>query len=116
MAMNKKEQKELEDAKIAAALRWTAPVAPDVNPPSPMHPGERLSKGFLFNAHSREVRPSCSSSISHSYGRDDKTTSQGARALYSTRLLALKALRHECEKQFAEILRIIDKRIEGEQQ
>lgn len=111
MAMNKKEQKELEDAKITAALRWTAPVEPDIRIPE-----KGLTKGFLFNVYSREVVVACSSPVSHSYGRDDVTRSQNPRELYSTRLLALKALRHECEKQFAEILRSIDKRIEGEPQ
>ena len=89
------------------ALRWTARVAPDVAPPE----SGGLSKGFLPNAYSVRVEPACSSSVSHAFGRDDRTTSQGARWLFSTKVLALKAMRHEVEMEAAKKLHAIDELI-----
>jgi hypothetical protein len=93
------------------ALRWTEPVLPDVMPPKG---GDDLSKGFLHNSYSMRAEPACSSSVYHGIGRNDKTTSQGTRHLYSTRLLALKAMRHEVENEAAKKLHEIDKLIEQE--
>ena len=93
------------------ALRWTDPVAPDVPPPSS---SQDLSKGFLPNSYSMRVEPACSSAVSHAFGRDDSTTSQGSRHLFSTRLLALRAMRHDVEKEAAAKLAAIDERIADE--
>lgn len=124
--MNKKEQAMVGDLRaevrnvydllrIAKALRWTERVPPDV--PVPQGHGE-LSKGYLPNSHydngRGRVSPACSTSVGHSEGRDDKTTSQGARQLYSTRLLAIRAMRHEMELRFARMLADVDERIEKE--
>lgn len=113
MAMNKKEQAEFaalkEEVCIARALRFTDPVSPDVAPPK----FGRLSTGFLF-AGTRGVEVACSSSTGHAYGRDDKTTTQNPRWLYSTKLLALRAMRHEREIICARELARIDKEIEEE--
>jgi hypothetical protein len=117
MAMNKKEQAEMErlrdELRLAKALRFTEAVKPDVIPPESF---SGLVKGFLYNAYYAEPRvvPACSSSTSHGWGRDDKTTTQQPRSLYSTRLLALRACRHDLEKQCAKLLAEIDRQIENE--
>lgn len=119
MAMNKKELAELEAAKTQAALRWTSEIKPDVEPPKATSPIGVLSTGWMYvgslSDHPR-VEVACSSSISHAIGRVDRTQSQQPIAIYSSRLKALKALRHEVEKRCAEQLRKIDKMIEGEKQ
>jgi hypothetical protein len=99
-------------------VRFTEAVEPDVPIPGSY---DDLAKGFLFSEHiggwsGPRVEPACSSSIYHSFGNDDRTTTQGARRLYSTRLLALRGLRHEVEKKCAAILADIDKQIETENQ
>jgi hypothetical protein len=113
MAMTKKERAEVEELRqrlaTVAALRWTEPVGTDV--PVPAWNGE-LSKGFLPCGDRVEV--ACSSSTYHAIGRTDKTNSHRAVALYSTRLLALKALRHNLELEFALRLARIDAQIENE--
>jgi hypothetical protein len=112
MAMNKKEKEYLEHILTQFALRHTQEVLPDIPPPPLGSPHGTLTKGFLFNSYSKEVRESCSSSMYHSYHRSDKTNTQGARHLYSSRLLALKAMRYEVEQKYAKELREIDKLIE----
>lgn len=124
--MNKKEQAMVGDLRaevrnvydllrIAKALRWTERVPPDV--PVPQGHGE-LSKGYLPNSHydngRGRVEKACSSYGSHSKGQDDLATSKGARLLYSSRLLALRAMRHEMELRFARMLADVDERIEKE--
>lgn len=113
MAMNKKEQAEFDKLKFdlasAKALSWTSKVFPDLMPPKGF--GE-LSKGWMYRVHSQSVVPACSSSIGHDIGRDDRTTSQQPKALYSTKLLALRALRHEAEVIAAVTLANIDYQIE----
>ena len=113
--MNKKEKKALEEALTAAALRTTSDVYPDVPPPS----SGGLSKGYAVVAStsdSARVELACSSSVNHATGRQDKTTTQGPRHLYSTKELALKALRREVERHCAQRLRRIDIMIEEERQ
>lgn len=111
--MTKKERQAFEAAlraaRVAGALRWTSPVAPDI--PPPQH--GNLTKGWLFNEHSSRVSRACSSAVHHNPWTDTETNTQGARALYSTELLALKAMRHAKEKRFAEELADLDERIEG---
>ena len=115
--MNKKEQKYVEDLKeqllLAKALRFTIKIEPDVDPP-PFGSTERLRKGWLFNAPSERVEPACTSSIYHSFGTDTETRTQGARRLYSTKLLALMAMRNEIEIEICKKLARIDKAIEDE--
>lgn len=60
------------------------------------------------------VEPACSSEISHGFGSNDETRSQGGMALYSTRMLALRALRNAVEMDCAKRLLDIDERIEKE--
>lgn len=115
MAMNKSEKELMENLKTQLALRWTSPVAPDVMPPK--ESGE-LSKGFLplgeLSDYPR-VEPACSSIALHGIGRNDRTDRQLPCLLYSTKLLALKALRYAVEKRCAAALRRIDLMIEQEQ-
>lgn len=73
-----------------------------------------LRKGWLYNAYNDDVEVACTSSINHAYGRDDETTTQMAKPLYSTKLLALKALRADVERQVAKRLADIDARIAKE--
>lgn len=112
MAMNKKEQAEVEALKTALAFRFTSNVLPDLQPPTT---GSELRKGWLFNVYSNQVDPACTSVISHSVGRDDQARSQGCRVLFSTKLRALRALRYAVEQECALKLRQIDVRIESEQ-
>ena len=121
MAMTKKERAELDGLlkalRLAKALRWTDPVNPDVPRPTPGTFGAPMAIGFLFvgelGDHPR-VDVACSSAIGHSVGNTGRTTTQGARSLYSTRALALKALRNEVEKACAERLARIDAQIDAE--
>jgi hypothetical protein len=114
MSMTKKEHAEMEDLRtqlrIAKAFRFTEKVRPDVLIPT----GNTLSKGFLYNASNMAWRvvPACSSSVGHNFGSSDRTTTQRGMALYSTRLLALRALRNDAEQQCAKWLADIDKEIE----
>lgn len=110
MSMNKKEKALLESLKVENSLRFTAEILPDVPPPDGC---AELTKGYLFNEYSLRVEKACSSSIYHSTGRDDKTTSQGTRELFSTELLALKAMRHVIELKCARELRAVDILIEN---
>lgn len=117
MAMNKTEKAALEAALTEASLRRTSPVEPDVPPPGAGSKVGELTKGFLPVAEmsdSARVETACSSSVYHSTRSQTKTDSQGARPLYSTKLLALRALRYKVESECAKRLRSIDRMIEEE--
>jgi hypothetical protein len=115
MTMTKKEREELESLRrqllVAKAFRFTERVLPDVLIPTGFGV---LSKGFLYSAHLMALRfvPACSSSVGHNFGSSDETNSRNGRALYSTELLALRALRNDAEQQCANWLADIDKAIE----
>ncbi len=113
--MNKKELAEVERLKTelleAKALRFTDLITPDVDPPDAMSDG--LAVGFVFNSYGRRIEPACSSSCWHAVGRQDKTTSQMPIQMYSTRLLAMKAMRAELEREYARELAQIDRQIEA---
>lgn len=114
MAMNKAEKAELEKAKTVAALRWTAPVAFDV--PVPGH-GEPPATGWAFNDYAMSVEQGWSCRLYHGRGTAPASRmsgSQGSRRMFSSRLRALQAMRHELEKQAADKLRRIDQMIEQE--
>lgn len=118
MAMTKKEaeahRKEVDALKLRVALCWTPEIKPDIPPPPGYDPTNRVSltKGWL-PCHDR-VEPGCSSSCYHAMGKTTDTTTQGCRSLYSTRLLALRAVRHQMELRFAAELKRIDEWIELE--
>lgn len=103
-----------QQARERAALRWSDDdaVAPDV--PPPQH-GSELTTGWLFNTYTRRVDVAYSSAIFHAWGRTDRTITQGARWLFSTRERALRALRVAMEQEFAAALARVDAQIEREQ-
>lgn len=123
MAMNKAEKAALELAQnelaVAYALRWSdlKRIEPDVPPPKNGGSLDALSVGWTYNSYSGCVMPACSSSINHAIGHfgdktpPKRTTSQRAIHLYSTEVLALKALRQEMERKFASSLAAVDRRI-----
>lgn len=118
MAMTKKEaeahRKEVDALKLRLALCWTPKVEPDVLAPSLSDVTSRVAlvKGWL-PAYDR-VEPACSSRVHHSVGSTTETRSQGARNLYSTKLLALRAARNDLERRFAHELKLMDEKIEME--
>jgi hypothetical protein len=117
MTMNKREQAEVAELRhqlaLARALRCTPVVLPDVPIPTRFH---NLVKGFLYCASQSawRVEPACSSCHEHSFGNNDKTTIRDGKKLFSTRLLALRALRNDAERQCAEWLAAIDAMIDRE--
>lgn len=115
MAMNKKELAEFEalkrQAAVNRALRWTKPVARDLPPPEKF---SETTHGFDFNTYNASVFPAWSSSVTHGTGIYDKKTrsaSQNCCSLFSTEVLALRALRHALENEAAKKLADIDARI-----
>lgn len=127
MAMNKKEQAEMdalrEELRIARAFRFTDPVERDVMPPESCYRGEGLTTGYDFNEHIGADPRSYSSAISHQWSGSvshgdmpysEYSGSQGSRRLFSTKLLALRALRFALERRFAKRLAAVDAAIEKE--
>lgn len=101
------------DAAIKLALRITDGAERDVEIPDDF---KELAKGWDYNAHisGPTVRKACSNNLYHGDGWDEARY-QHPKQLFSTRLLALRALRHEIELQAAKILAGIDLQIEEEQ-
>lgn len=114
MAMNKREKELVESLRFelakARAFRFTANVERDLPPPE--RSGE-LSLGWDFNHYSKRAYKACSSTIYHGEGWE-RTSTQNPRSLYSTKLLALQAMRHKMEKEFSETLARVDLMIEEE--
>jgi hypothetical protein len=99
-----------EAALVRSALRWTDPVKPDVAPPSAKAPRGTLSTGWHpYVTHG--IHKACSSSTEHAIGCADHTTMKHPIWLYSTRILALKALRYAAEMEAARRLAYIDEQI-----
>lgn len=122
MAMNKKEQAELEKLrndvkylpKLVKALRWT-----DDKPEMDLlKPNSGYISGWNYHYYGLEGRVSKMWSEKWGHGNGDGSNrNNGSREginLYSTKLLALKALRSEMELKFAEKLLDIDMQIELE--
>jgi hypothetical protein len=118
MAMTKKEKEYVEnlekELRIRAALVWTPKVEEDLPPPIPGSGGE--TSGWVYNRYNLRVDTAWSSSVSHGTGytsrKHSSYASQKSIPLFSTRLLALKALRNEVELDAAMKLAEIDKLIE----
>ena len=116
MAMNKKEQAAMQAAidraDLLSALRWSAPVERNVAPPDIGY-----SEGWDMNAYNKSVWLGWSSSANHGTGPAPKaggrymSASQQCRSLYSTKAIALAALRHEVERRAAADLMNIDRQI-----
>lgn len=125
MAMNKKEQAAFaameRDLLVARAFCRTQPIAPDVPAPRGGYTnGYRAS----FSRNTRiEAEAMWSSAIGHGKGYHDgkayRSGSQNPISLYSTPVLALRALRHATENEMAQQLAKIDAAIavatQGEQ-
>lgn len=121
MAMTKKEREAMdaliERVELVAALRWTEGVEKDVPAPQPGEHGTRYTEGWDFNVYSKEIWRYWSTSVSHGKGDAPKSGerytsgSQNGRRLYSSELLAAKALRHALEKEAAAKLLDVDRRI-----
>lgn len=112
MAMNKKEKQAMEVLKVKCALCWTRPIAPDIPKPADSH--KDIVPGYVFNAYCLSVSESCSTSLYHSKDDSTRTTTQNPIEQYSTKLLALRAMRHEVELKCASRLREADVMIEQE--
>ena len=113
--MNKKEKELLDEAILHAellfALRWTEKISPDV----PVPTGNWVSTGYLYSPVAKKVYEAWSHSDKHGempympkYGR------KGGIEIYSTRALALQAMRYEIELRFASELLDLDKEIQCE--
>ena len=123
MAMTKKEKAEyqaaLERCETLAALRWTDPVERDVPAPTYESPSGTYSEGWDYNAHSKRVWIGWSGPVSHGDGPAPSgviylSGSQNPRSMFSTKVLALKAMRNEIEMMSAKNLREIDRMISEE--
>ena len=119
MARKTKKQKEAEELeaneqRIRDAFRWSERVEPTI--PIPQTYNE-LSVGWLYidSIEYPRVTEACSSSIAHSRGRTDRTTTQHGVRLYATRLEALHALRGALVYKMAEILAKVDRQISKEE-
>ena len=124
MSMNKAERQDMADLRArlacAMALRWTEPVEPDVEPPGggwEHRVGWRvLSAQTTWHMPCPALTDSVNSSVGdpHDKSFPVKTTSQGTLRLHSTRLAALRAVRHSLEEAAARELDRIDDEIERE--
>lgn len=114
----------LRSARVNRALRWSdAPPVRDLPIPTGDQPDTSgwdfnvaAARGFNSNhLCSGAVFRAWSSSVAHSEGAvRARSKSQGGRALYSTRTLALRALRAAIEADTAGLLADIDVEIEKE--
>lgn len=122
MAMNKKEQAEMAELRravlLAKAFRFTKKPARDVAPPSGTN---AYTSGFDYNVNSMSVWDAWSGCVVNGRGPAPDpskaryaSASQNSRSLYSTRLLALEALRADYELVAARFLAKIDEEIEAE--
>lgn len=112
MTMNKKEKRALSDTQheleLHRAFRLTEPVERDLMPPDST---SELSKGWNFNAYSGRVGKHCSHSVGNGAGWE-KTSSQKSMRLFSTKELAIKALRYAVERKVMRQLLDVDQGME----
>lgn len=97
----------LEQQLTMDALHFTADVEPDIPVPAA---GSKLQNGYIPSKgrDSLGFSEACSTSSAHSTYRHGQTSSQRGIPMYSTPLLALRALRRQHEIAAAETLRKID--------
>lgn len=123
MAMTKKEKAEyqaaLDRCETLAALRWTDPVERDVPAPTHESPHGTYTEGWNYNEHSQMVWLGWSGPVSHGDGPAPsgglyRSGSQNPRSMFSSKLLALKAMRNEIERMSAEKLLKVDRMISEE--
>ncbi len=121
MPMNKNEKALMEEARRQAAFYRTLPVTPDVAAAELEHAGaSEILSGFLPTGklgHSPQVQPAITTPVSHGVGEHVDARSdliKGPRDLYSSRLLALQALRWQLEQECMTALREVDREIARE--
>lgn len=99
--------------KLMAAMRWTDHVPPDVPPPTSF---DKDSTGWLISPHSdyQWVARAWSSRVSHGrfYKGQKDGASQNAKWLYSSKVKALRAARHDVVEKIAQKLAEMDAEIE----
>lgn len=112
MAMTKAEKTALielqKELMLYKAFTRTPEVEPDVLPPEEW---DTINKGWVVLVHARDVTEGCTSKHNHNMWANTHTTSKGAISLYSTKLLALKALRNALEFEFMKAASSLDARI-----
>lgn len=111
MAMNKKEQAEIEMLKTKLALHFYPAIEPDLDIPGY---DDGIVNGWTYNVYSMRVEKACTSYAYHGIGLWDKTNSQGLMRLYSTKELAYKALLAKMALKYANELRDVEKKMEAE--
>jgi hypothetical protein len=120
-------EKHTDALETKAALYWSPLIPPDVPPPSE-HNRVRFTQGWDFNAfrNAGVAFPAWSTTTGHGSGdyaellaRSERGYvhggSQNPRALYSTRLLALQALRGAAAEKVGQSLAAIDLQIATEE-
>ena len=97
---------------VVRALRWTdGETMRDVPKPR----GEGITTGWSYNRHPAGAMPMWSGSVTHGHGHDStKSGLPQGKALYSTKLRALRALRRSVEIDCARKLAAIDEQIRAE--
>jgi hypothetical protein len=103
------EEKDKENQEVRLALKWTDLVVADI----PIPEDQKLVNGYAYNDYTGTVSQSCSTFIGHGL-QWDRTNVRGPIAQYSSKLLALKALRNALESKYAKQLREIDLMIKQE--
>jgi hypothetical protein len=106
----------VEKVRLNGALRWTSEVKPDVLPPT----DQTVLVGYLaYGSIGWGYMPRVDKAWTqfHLHGDGDGSNSRfvsshGGRAMYSSKLLAVKAKRHQMELECAKILAAYDKLIE----
>lgn len=118
MAMNKAEKAAFESLKDelykAKAFRFTETVLPDIPIPGYV---DKPTSGWVCNVYSMRVGQAWSTSVAHGNGSARTPNSSGSQRgipLYSTKLLALRAMRNAAENEYASKLASIDRLIEEE--
>jgi hypothetical protein len=86
-------------------------IKPDITPPSEW---SKLNKGWLFNTYSLRIDHGCTSTSYHSRLYTHKTDAQQSVHLYSTKLLALEAMRADYIRQCCKKIEEIDEQIKAE--
>jgi hypothetical protein len=79
-----------------------AKVKPDIFPPTGIN---QVAFGWDYNVHAVCVFEAWTTRVVHGRGRECKSGTQGSKGLYSTRALALAALRQDLEDLYSKQLR-----------
>lgn len=113
IAEKRAREEALEHEAELAAFRRTECVSPDVKPSDTF---SAYSTGWAYNAYSMVVSEAWSTSVTNGTFYNGLKTggSRGKRWLFSSKTLALMAMRYELELEAAKKLRRLDKMIEAE--